>query len=39
MTQKEKEKILHEYIRKKLFTFNCEELKENKIKYKGEDEK
>lgn len=35
MISKDAEKLLREYIRKKLFTFNCEELKEDKIKYKG----
>lgn len=36
MTSKDAERLLREYIRKKLFTFDCEELKEDKIKYKGE---
>lgn len=36
MNKKQERQLLSEYIRKKLFTFDCEELKENKNKYKGE---
>ena len=36
MNKKQERQLLSEYIRKKLFTFDCEELKENKTKYKGD---
>lgn len=36
MTKEQEKQLLSEYIRKKLFTLDCEELKENKIKYKGD---
>lgn len=36
MNKKEQKQLLRNYIRKKLFTFDCDELKESKLTYKGD---